>query len=77
MHRRRITGQLDAPEVGGTAVVSRGTLTCPWLKYPLTHLGASVSVRDGVLAVEALEVPLAWLEALLTSWELVVTACCL
>ena len=39
----------------GRAVVSRGQLTCPWLKYPVSNAGAMVTLHDQHLQVDHLE----------------------
>jgi hypothetical protein len=52
---RRVHGRLDAPLVEGAAHVSRATIVCPILKYPITNAGATVHFEDGCLRVEALE----------------------
>ncbi len=38
-------------QIEGRAHFSKAAMLCPWLKYPITNLGGSVSLADGALMV--------------------------
>ena len=51
-----MAGRLDAPVVGGHVLVGKGSFNCPYLRYPLTAVAATVHVEEaGVLRVEQLD----------------------
>lgn len=53
---RRVAGRLDAPKVGGHLTVGKGSFTCPYLRYPVTGVAATVHVEEaGALRVEQLD----------------------
>ncbi|KAK9804274.1 hypothetical protein WJX72_004315 [[Myrmecia] bisecta] len=51
----RVHGALARPTVEGNAQINRAGIFCPMLKYPMTNVGATVSIRNDVLKVEWLE----------------------
>ena len=48
-----VRGQPGAPIVAGTAAISKGSLYCPYTKYPLTNVGALVRLADDTLQVQS------------------------
>lgn len=51
----RLRGPLEQPVLSGSASISRATLDCPLLRFPLTNASAEVRAGGGMLTVEALE----------------------
>lgn len=51
----RLRGSLEQPVLSGVASVSKATLDCPFLRFPLTNVSADVRAGDDRLTVEALE----------------------
>lgn len=52
-----LRGSLRSPQLAGTAAISRGSLYCPYTKYPLTNVGALVKLADDALQVRAASPP--------------------
>lgn len=53
---RRMAGKLDKPVVGGHLLVGKGSFNCPYLRYPVTGVAATVHVDEGgALRVEQLD----------------------
>ena len=50
----RVSGDMTRPRVEGAAQVSKAALVCPWTRYPVSNLSATVRLADN-----ALKVPLA------------------
>lgn len=51
----RLRGSLMQPVLSGGASISKATLDCPLLRFPLTNVGAEVRAREDLLTVESLE----------------------
>ena len=51
----RLSGALDKPTITSAASISKATLDCPYLRFPLTNVSAEVQARDNELTVESLE----------------------
>ena len=51
----RLRGPVEQPVLSGSASISRATLDCPLLRFPLTNAGAELRAGAGMLTVEALE----------------------
>lgn len=51
----RLRGSPDQPVLSGSASISKATLDCPVLRFPLTNVSAEVRAGDDLLTVEALE----------------------
>jgi len=50
-----LTGIVDRPAVTGTVAVSKATIDCPMLKYPLNIATADVCCADGMLEVQGVD----------------------
>ena len=50
-----VTGNTEHPSMTGAATISRATVECPLLRFPLTNLSAEVHASDNRLTVEALD----------------------
>ena len=50
-----VRGTAAAPSVDGVAHLRHGTITCPFLPRPLTHINASVKITNNALIVESLD----------------------
>ena len=46
-----VRGRPGAPTIAGTAAVAKGSVYCPYTKYPLTNVGALVRLSDKMLQV--------------------------
>ena len=46
----RVSGRLDAPVVSGHMFLGKGSFACPFLRYPLTAVSATVYVEVPLLA---------------------------
>ena len=51
----RLRGTVEQPVLSGSASISRATLDCPLLRFPLTNASAEVRAGGGMLTVESLE----------------------
>lgn len=51
----RLRGPIDQPVLSGTASISRATLDCPLLRFPLTNVSTEVRAGGGLLMVDSLE----------------------
>jgi hypothetical protein len=51
----RLRGPAERPAVSGSASISRATLDCPLLRFPLSNVNAEVRAGGGVLAVDSFE----------------------
>lgn len=51
----RVSGSLQRPTVVGSASVSKASIDCPFLRFPLTIVTADVQCAEGLLTVDALD----------------------
>lgn len=51
----RVSGALQRPTVVGSASVSKASIDCPFLRFPLTIVTADVQCAEGLLTVDALD----------------------
>ena len=47
----RLSGDMAQPRVEGAAQVSKAALVCPWTRYPVSNLSATVRLADNALKV--------------------------
>ena len=47
----RVSGDMARPRVEGAAQVSKAALVCPWTRYPVSNLSATVRLADNALKV--------------------------
>lgn len=51
----RLTGTLDQPAVTGGAIISKGIIDCPILRFPVSIVSARVNCADGMLEVDTVD----------------------
>ncbi|KAK9840821.1 hypothetical protein WJX81_007219 [Elliptochloris bilobata] len=51
----QVSGDMARPRVEGAAQLSKAALVCPWTRYPISNLSATVRLADNALKVEALD----------------------
>lgn len=51
----RLRGPMDQPVLSGSASISRATLDCPLLRFPLTNVSTEVRAGGGMVMVDSLE----------------------
>ena len=45
----RVSGDMARPHVEGAAQLSKAALVCPWTRYPVSNLSATVRLADNAL----------------------------
>lgn len=49
----RVSGDMARPKVEGSAQLAKAALVCPWTRYPVSNLSATVRLADNALTARA------------------------